>query len=589
MKNFFKNLKIITAMILAVMVFNSTAITLHAEEPTIPTIYVAGVMVTDSNKTDILGNGTASLSYNESTGRWVLLLNNANIDINDSVIRANTNPINLEISLAGSNIINSETFYESISLGSKSNLYITGSGSLELSNADGNAIYTVGGVLDGTRYGNVTISDVPNLKISSNKAMAIACGGTLTIQNSTVIASNNSEANTPVVTDSFSITNSNVDVNATALYSEGIRSQSTGGEISQIIGSTVTVRSHSTAISSSSDIVISNSTIDAISESANAIYTPNSIIISDDSNVTVEGYYCGLHAKGLSGITIKNSKINAKSTGDSAIFTKGPLAISEYSEVVSDGYICGILTNGDISISDSTVTSKSSTDYGIWSKANLSIINDSKITSSGLTGSIGAFGTTSVAPTTGKVVKVLTGNDENSAMSVENSPFSEITDLTDYGNEKYFRCELYTQPEITKGGEFEHKVDGGSDVTIVSSGSFDDFLNLYINNQKVDPINYTAVSGSTVITLKASFLNTLPKGIHTLKFEYKDNVTVETTFTISEKPNIPDSNHDSWDDGGPFTTNECGTIYDRWGNILYEAVGCNPISSNYKVPNTGVE
>ncbi len=30
-----------------------------------------------------------------------------------------------------------------------------------------------------------------------------------------------------------------------------------------------------------------------------------------------------------------------------------------------------------------------------------------------------------------------------------------------------------------------------------------------------------------------------------------------------------------WDDGGPFTTDSCGNVYDRWGNIIYEAKGCN--------------
>ena len=30
-----------------------------------------------------------------------------------------------------------------------------------------------------------------------------------------------------------------------------------------------------------------------------------------------------------------------------------------------------------------------------------------------------------------------------------------------------------------------------------------------------------------------------------------------------------------WDDGGPFTTDKCGNVFDRWGNKIYEANGCN--------------
>ena len=30
-----------------------------------------------------------------------------------------------------------------------------------------------------------------------------------------------------------------------------------------------------------------------------------------------------------------------------------------------------------------------------------------------------------------------------------------------------------------------------------------------------------------------------------------------------------------WDDGGPFTTDKCGNVFDRWNNKIYEANGCN--------------
>ncbi len=38
-----------------------------------------------------------------------------------------------------------------------------------------------------------------------------------------------------------------------------------------------------------------------------------------------------------------------------------------------------------------------------------------------------------------------------------------------------------------------------------------------------------------------------------------------------EQPNEP-SNPGTWDDGGPFTTDECGSVYDRWGNLIYQGV-----------------
>ena len=42
-----------------------------------------------------------------------------------------------------------------------------------------------------------------------------------------------------------------------------------------------------------------------------------------------------------------------------------------------------------------------------------------------------------------------------------------------------------------------------------------------------------------------------------------------------------------WDDGGPFTTDTCGNVYDRWGNKIYEATSCNV--SGYNLVRTDVK
>ena len=42
-----------------------------------------------------------------------------------------------------------------------------------------------------------------------------------------------------------------------------------------------------------------------------------------------------------------------------------------------------------------------------------------------------------------------------------------------------------------------------------------------------------------------------------------------------------------WDDGGPFTTDTCGNVFDRWGNKIYEAKGCNV--GGYNLVRTSVE
>lgn len=69
---------------------------------------------------------------------------------------------------------------------------------------------------------------------------------------------------------------------------------------------------------------------------------------------------------------------------------------------------------------------------------------------------------------------------------------------------------------------------------------------------------------------------------HTQKYE-------APTPTPSEVPLNPsnDGGTGTWDDGGPFTTDVCGNVFDRWGNKIYSAPSCQ-VSDGYHVPNTGV-
>ena len=53
-----------------------------------------------------------------------------------------------------------------------------------------------------------------------------------------------------------------------------------------------------------------------------------------------------------------------------------------------------------------------------------------------------------------------------------------------------------------------------------------------------------------------------------------------TNNTSTKKPN-------GWDDGGPFTTDKCGNVFDKWNNKIYEANGCNV--GGYNLVRTSVE
>ena len=90
-----------------------------------------------------------------------------------------------------------------------------------------------------------------------------------------------------------------------------------------------------------------------------------------------------------------------------------------------------------------------------------------------------------------------------------------------------------TELKIIAGDNQIYNKASGSDVTITCNGDFAKFTGIKVDGSVVDSSNYTAVSGSTVLTLKASYIGTLTDGSHTITFVYTDgeanaNLTVRT-------------------------------------------------------------
>ena len=81
------------------------------------------------------------------------------------------------------------------------------------------------------------------------------------------------------------------------------------------------------------------------------------------------------------------------------------------------------------------------------------------------------------------------------------------------------------------GGTYELSTDGT--LTITCDGALDKLTGIYVNDKLVDAANYTLRSGSTILTFKASYLNTLSVGTYKVKFQYGDE-SAETTFVIKE-------------------------------------------------------
>ena len=67
-----------------------------------------------------------------------------------------------------------------------------------------------------------------------------------------------------------------------------------------------------------------------------------------------------------------------------------------------------------------------------------------------------------------------------------------------------------------------------------TEGAYGKFLGIRVDGRTVDPENYSAHSGSTIVSLKPDYLETLEVGKHTLCMVYTDGETGEVTFRISQ-------------------------------------------------------
>ena len=146
-----------------------------------------------------------------------------------------------------------------------------------------------------------------------------------------------------------------------------------------------------------------------------------------------------------------------------------------------------------------------------------------------------------------KLVKVLVdGTDKLSDMVGDTLKLTNITSninlevvvekivykVIEGANQKYV---------ITKDNEAKFKIN--ADFRMFDDGK------VYVDNELVDPKNYTAESGSTIITLKKEFIDTLSVGEHTLKVVFNDGGEAITTFNVA-KVTVPTDNPQTGDNIG---------------------------------------
>ena len=125
-------------------------------------------------------------------------------------------------------------------------------------------------------------------------------------------------------------------------------------------------------------------------------------------------------------------------------------------------------------------------------------------------------------------------------------------------------------PEIIQGDEATWTKGDGQPLSFTSNAAYADFQGARVDGQILDPVHYTVERGSTIVTLKAAYLESLDPGGHTLDI-VSSTGTATATFTITAKETQqPDKPADT--DRSPAKSAGDGGRLSRSGSDIMPAV-----------------
>lgn len=147
---------------------------------------------------------------------------------------------------------------------------------------------------------------------------------------------------------------------------------------------------------------------------------------------------------------------------------------------------------------------------------------------------------------------------------------------------------IYISPEyrIIDGANSSWTQNTDGTVVIRGNGEFSRFHAVKVDGKVIDPANYEAKEGSTIITLKAEYLKTLATGSHTFAIVWNNGIA-GTNFTVAantsgnnsgNNSNNNDSNHGSDNSGNNDSGNTAGAAANT---------AAAPAQELDKVPATG--
>ena len=288
-----------------------------------------------------------------------------NVTINHDYNAAIWNTVEgLTIKLVGKNSINSGEQTGILSMQGCGLLTLTGEGSLNITTADGQAIYANTGSLlikDTTVTASTEAFDT--CAVSADLGIEIS-GSTL----ESAIASGNA-IYTP---GDLKIENSNVTTSNDNQNNKGYPAIWSDGDITINGGQLKSACKGGTALGAASTISITGCTLESASTGSNAIYTPGDLTI-ENSNVTTNSAGNLPAIWSDSDITINGGQLKSTCTGSDALGATGTLSITDCT-VENKGYYTALYSGGKMTLTGGSITAEAE-DNAILSRSAMTITN----------------------------------------------------------------------------------------------------------------------------------------------------------------------------------------------------------------------
>lgn len=283
--------------------------------------------------------------------------------------------------------------------------------------------------------------------------------------------------------------------------------------------------------------------------------TKNGVI--DMGDVTV--YY-----EGTSGTTYPRSKTAPTNAGTYQVI----LTVAE-----GKNYTTAEIEAGTLTIDKADLTVEDVTEFFEYTKTGAQTINIANLVpgarSYALGTAAGDLGVLSEAisidATTGLMKFTLSALTKG---NVDNKVTVPVTITSENYEDVTVNVIIYISPEyrIIDGANSSWTQNTDGTVVIRGNGEFNRFHAVKVDGKVIDPANYDAKKGSTIITLKAEYLKTLATGSHTFAIVWNNGIA-GTNFTVAantsgnnsgNNSNNNDSNHGSDNRGNNDSGNTAG-------------------------------